>query len=262
MNSSNLLSFFNEMNVGRFFTFNLQDVNDFTMETTTRIKNNFQSAFRWIFILLLSSYGTRLEAQRAYHEGVVQYQIESITKDKTNESGIIIPDTWYRIILKGTLTRTELVSPAGITATLHDAKAEKGTMISEYGNQKILVALNREDMADRNKKYEQAEVIFKEEKKTILGYECKHALLKLKDGTIIHVYVAPGLQFQNKHYDSPFHFFSGFPLEFESEVMGEWYRYTATKVLFDVVPSAQFDLPKKGYTEMNYQEVKKMQSLQ
>jgi len=199
-------------------------------------------------------------AQKIYPEGKVSYKIEA-TKGKQGASAEAwVKNTSYVMIIKGAQTRTELKTDAGSTVTIHDSKLKSGALMSEYGNQKILVRLTASDITDRNKKYEEMNVELQGEKKIIAGYECQLALVKLKDGTVFRVFYSPALQFQNSQYDSPFHALPGFPLEYESTIGKNIYRYIAEQVDFTSVPSSLFDIPKTGYKEMSYAEVKSMQT--
>jgi len=130
--------------------------------------------------------------------------------------------------------------------------------MNAYGNQKILVRLNQDELKDKDKQFEQKTIDLKEETRNILGYNCRLAVVKLRDGTSFRVFYAPDILFSNKQFDSPFHDLPGFPLEYEV-MMGQLkLRYTATQISFDAVPSAMFDIPKSGYREMKYSEIKKL----
>jgi len=197
--------------------------------------------------------------QKVYQEGKVVYKIEAAKGVSDPAKLNWIGKTSYTLTIKGSLTRTEMKTDAGATITIHDGKLKTGAMINDYGNQKILIRMTEADLKDRDKHYEGMQVEFRDEKRTIAGYECQLALVKLKNGTTYRVYYAPALQFQNQHYDSPFHELPGFPLEYEAEMGKDIYRFVAQEVDFSSIPSALFDLPKTGYKEMSYSEVKKLQ---
>lgn len=211
------------------------------------------------FMLIMFS-AFKAFAQKIYPEGKVLYKIESKEGKQVTSVDAWLKNSNYIMYIKGAQTRTELKTDAGSTVTIHDSKFKNGALMNEYGNQKILVRLADSDIADRNKKYEDMTISFEDEKKNIAGYECRLALVKLKDGTVFRVFYAPSLQFQNSHYDSPFHSLPGFPLEFESAIGKNVYRYVAEQIDFTSVPSSLFDIPKTGYKVMSYSEVKLMQN--
>jgi GLPGLI family protein len=224
------------------------------------------NSFRLCFFLVAATCtlivfsATKGFAQKTYPEGKVSYKIESTQGKQGASVEVWLKNSKYVMIIKGVQTRTELKTDAGSTVTIHDSKLKSGALMNEYGNQKILVRLAASDIADRDKKYEGVEISLRDEKKTIAGYECLLALVQLKDGTVFRVFYSPALQFQNSQYDSPFHDLPGFPLEFESTIGKNIYRYIADQIDFASVPSSLFDIPKTGYKEMSYAEVKSMQS--
>ena len=117
--------------------------------------------------------------------------------------------------------------------------------------------MTKADYDDRNSKYAGIQFELLPEAKKILGYNCKLAIAKLKDGSTFKVFYTTELVFQNKDYGEQFKNLPGFPLEYESELGKMKVTFIADKVSFDPVPSAMFDTPKTGYREMTYDEIKK-----
>lgn len=210
-------------------------------------------------ICLIASFMPQIViGQKVYQEGKIAYKIEA-TKGVTDP--IIL--NWlgkssYAITIKGSMTRTDLKTESGATITIYDGKLKSGAMMNDYGAEKMLIRMTEEDLQDRDKNYVGMQVEYKDEKRTIAGYECQLALVKLKNGTTYRVFYAPALQFQNKQYDSPFHELPGFPLEYETEMGKAIYKFVAQEVDFSSIPSILFDLPKTGYKEMSYSEVKQL----
>jgi GLPGLI family protein len=83
----------------------------------------------------------------------------------------------------------------------------------------------------------------------ILGYECKKAVAKLKDGSLYNVYYAPSIMPSNSEFEYQFKDLPGFPLEYEaqSEDGKTRVKYAAVKITLTPVPVAKFDIPKAGY---------------
>jgi GLPGLI family protein len=127
-------------------------------------------------------------------------------------------------------------------------------VLREFGEQKLLIRMNRQNWVDKNKKYEGVVFTKTEETKTIAGYKCMKALAKLKDGTEFSVYYTTQLILENKDYDAQFRNLPGVPLEFESIVGNIRVNYSASRVSFDPVPMQRFEIPKSGYREMTYEE--------
>lgn len=197
--------------------------------------------------------------KKAYNEGTVTYNIVVKTGSTEAKAADLLDGATQKLFFKGPQTRTELVSILGNTVTLHDNKSGNAVVMNEYGDQKIMIRMTKENYEDRNKKFAGVQFEIKNETKKILGYECKLAVAKLKDGSSFKVYFAPDLVFQNKDYGMQFQSLPGFPLEYESELGKIKVTYVADKISFDPVAAAMFDIPKSGYREMTYDEVKKAQ---
>jgi GLPGLI family protein len=157
-------------------------------------------------------------------------------------------------MLKGSLSRSELSSALGSTATIYDHKSGSGVVLRDFGTQKLLIKMNRSNWSDKNKKYNG--IIFKPtgETKNIAGYKCEKAEALMKDGTSFTVYFTREIVPENSEYDAQFKNLPGFPLEYESNQGTLKIKYTASKISFDPVPVSRFEIPKSGYREMTYDE--------
>jgi GLPGLI family protein len=210
------------------------------------------------FILTGTVMAQEPASKQVYNEGTVTYNVSVVTGNTEAKAADLLDGATQKIYFKGTQTRTELVSILGTTITLHDTKSGNGAIMNEYGDQKIMIRMTKQNFTDRNQKFVGVDYEFKNDTKTILGYKCKLAVAKLKDGSEFRVYYSPDLAFQNKDYGVQFQNLPGFPLEYESELGKMKVTYVADKIVFDPVAAAVFDLPKSGYREMSYDEVKKL----
>jgi GLPGLI family protein len=217
---------------------------------------------RILSVLVVAAALTVVYAQdnkKAYNEGTVTYNIVVKTGNTEAKAADLLDGATQKMFFKGTQTRTELVSILGNTVTLHDTRSGNAVVMNEYGDQKIMIRMNKDNYEDRNKKFAGIQFEITNETKKILGYDCKLAVAKLKDGSSFKVYFAPDLVFQNKDYGMQFQNLPGFPLEYESELGKIKVTYVADKISFDPVAAVVFDVPKSGYREMTYEEVKKVQ---
>ncbi|RXK58751.1 hypothetical protein ESA94_15280 [Lacibacter luteus] len=210
------------------------------------------------FLFLFAGFVQAATAQQTYSEGMVTYNVVVNTGNNEPKAADLLDGATQKIWFKGVNTRTELSSILGKTVTLHDSKTGAAVVMNEYGEQKILIRMTKEDYDDRNNKYAGVQFELMPETKKIMGYNCKLAIAKLKDGTTFRVYYTTELAFQNKDYGAQFKNLPGFPLEYESEFQKMKVTYIADKVTFDPVPSVMFDVPKTGYREMTYEEIKKI----
>ena len=198
------------------------------------------------------------EAQKILSEGTIVYDITVQTGSKEPQLADMFDGVTTTIYLKGSQSRTEMISPLGSTITLQDAKNNTGVVLKEYGNQKLLIHMTRQDWEDLNKKYAGITFTPQNETKTIAGYTCQKAVAKLKDGSTFTVFYTKELVTENKDYDYQFKSLPGLPLEYESSVGNLKVKYTASKIAFDPVPVQKFSIPVSGYRELTYQESTKL----
>ncbi|MBX3239296.1 MAG: hypothetical protein KIT80_18585 [Chitinophagaceae bacterium] len=209
---------------------------------------------------LLLVFNMHLRAQTVLSEGTIVYFTTVQTGSKEPQLADMFDGVTTTIFLRGNQSRTEMVTPLGTTVTLQNNATGTGAVLKEFGNQKIMIQMNRNDWQEMNKKYEG--IVFVDQPgdtKKIAGYECKKATAKLKDGSSFTVYYTTELISENKDYDYQFKNLPGFPLEYESSVGNYKVRYTASRISFDPVPVQKFALPKSGYRQLTFEESKNLQ---
>ncbi|MBS1749076.1 MAG: hypothetical protein JST63_04160 [Bacteroidetes bacterium] len=213
---------------------------------------------RLAFLSLVMYQGA--EAQKILSEGTIVYDITVQTGSKEPQLADMFDGAKTTVYLKGSQSRTEMVSPLGTTTTILDAKNNTGVVLKEYGNQKLLIKMNKQDWDDVNKKYAGIVFTIENEAKNIAGYECQKALAKLKDGSTFIVYFTKELITENKDYDYQFKTLPGLPLEYESSMGNLKVKYTASRIAFDPVPVQRFSVPVSGFRQLSYQESKNLKS--
>lgn len=216
---------------------------------------------RNIVTLIALMTGVAATAQKVYNEGTVTYNVVVSTGSSQAKAADLLDGATQKVFIKGQMTRSELKSILGTGITLRDTKSGTGVTINEYGDDKVLIRMNKAEYDDANKKYVGIKFELKDESKVILGYNCKLAIATLNDGkSTFRVYYTTDLVFQNKDYGPQFNGLPGFPLEYEAEIGTMRVTYRADKISFDPITAALFDLPKAGYREMTYEEVKKLRT--
>jgi len=153
------------------------------------------------------------------------------------------------VYIKGSKSRSDLITPAFKQTTFIDIKSDSIIILRELGNTKYISYLSDNKRRDQNKKFEGIQFNNTNEKKTILGYECKKVEAKLTDGSTYNVYYTPAIVPSNKAYEYQFRDLPGFVLEYEAESENGKTKisYSATQINLMPVPVATFDIPKSGY---------------
>lgn len=211
------------------------------------------------FLFLMLGFIHPLVAQRLYNEGAVVYNIVVSTGTDKPQAADLLDGARMRIWIKGNQSRTETKSLLGTTVTLQDARTGNAVVLNEYGDQKVMITMTQEEYQERNLKFKNMKIEYHEQTKTILGYNCKLAIVTLADSSRFSVYYAPDLVFQNKSVSKQFDQLPGFPLEYESELGATKVTYVAEKVSFDPIPAALFDVPRSGFRRMTYDELRRTQ---
>ena len=209
---------------------------------------------RYCLVILLALTGVGAQAQKILSEGAIVYDVSVQTGSSQAKMADVFDGATATVFIKGSQSRTDLKSAIGNSSTIYDSRAGSGVVLREFGAQKLMIRMNRQNWADKNKKYEGITYEKTSDAKKIAGYNCVKAIAKLTDGTTFSVYYTTELVLENKDYDAQFRNLPGVPLEFESVVGSMRVNYSASRVSFDPVPIKQFEVPKSGYREMTYDE--------
>lgn len=198
-----------------------------------------------------------LQAQKTITEGTLTYNISIQTGSNEPRMADMLDGATTTIYLKGSQSRSELVSGLGSEVTIYDSKKGTGVILKDYSGQKLMITLSNADWDKKNSKYQGISFETTNETQEIAGYNCKKAIARLTDGSSFVVYYTPELEIADKDYDSQFKNLPGLALQYEWQAGKMKFKYTLSKINFDVVSPSKFDIPKSGYRVMSYAETKK-----
>jgi GLPGLI family protein len=155
--------------------------------------------------------------------------------------------------IKANDSRTDLVSPSFQQTILYNKTSKTATVLREFGNNKYMIRMDNARWTAENKRYEGMTISFSPgETKTILGYECKKAVMHLKDSSMFTIYYAANIIPSVREFEYQFKDVPGFVLEYESqEAERGKITYTATKINLSPVQVSRFDIPAGGYRLLN-----------
>jgi len=201
------------------------------------------------FGLLISVFGY---GQKIFSEGTIVYQVSTSVHGQPLQSDV---KSFQQI--KGSHTKVDLVSSVGKTTTIFNSREGEGAILQEYGAQKIMVPVTKENIQSRNSKFDHVVFEYLAETKNILQYNCTKAIATLEDGTQLEVFFSKELLTDNTDIGFQFGKLPGLALEFTSKLGERTVTYTATSINFEPVPIQNFDLPTSGYRLLNYDESQK-----
>lgn len=207
-----------------------------------------------LITLLISCNATFGWAQKKVSELTLVYNAAITTGSKEPRLGDAFDGSTTTVSIKGSLSRSEMVSALASFTTIHDSRSGSSVILQEVSGQKILIRMTADNWKDKNKRYEGITFNNTNETKTIAGYQCIKAIAKMKDGANFTVYYTDEIIPENMEFNYQFKNLDGLPLEYELQQGSVTINYTVTSLSLNAVPASKFDIPKSGYRELTYEE--------
>jgi GLPGLI family protein len=156
------------------------------------------------------------------------------------------------VYIKGNDSRVDLNSPSLLQSVIYDKTNGSAVILREFGTNKFMTKMNNKEWKLANKQYDGMTIHLVNETKTILGYECKKAILNLKDSSVFNIYYATAIAPSVREFEYQFRDIPGFVLEFDVKEQGaSIVRYKATKINLSPVQASRYDIPTSGYRLLN-----------
>ncbi len=215
------------------------------------MKNHFPAL---VFCCLLAP--TSSWAQKNVSELTLVYDYSVSSTDAGKPAGT--ENALHTIYIKGNKCRSEITNSLFSSITLFDGNTGLAVILKEVSGQKLLIRLNQDNWAERNRMYDG--IVYKNttETKDIAGYKCVKAIGQTSSGATITVFYTRDIIPTNRQYEPPFRTLEGLPLEYELANGNLKIHYRIARINLNPVPASKFDIPNSGYREMNYEESKKM----
>jgi len=207
-------------------------------------------------LMLLTSFS--LFAQKKVSELTLVYDATITTGSNKPDLGKAFDGATTTVYIKGSLSRSEMVSALASFTTIHDSRSGTAVILQEVSGTKLLIRMNADNWKDKNKRYEGVNFTNTDEKKMIAGYNCTKAIATMQDGSTFTVYYTNEIVPENLDYNYQFKGLNGLPLEYELTQKDLKIKYTVSKISLNPVPVSKFDIPKSGYREMTYEESRKL----
>jgi len=164
----------------------------------------------------------------------------------------------HTIYIKGNMSRSEMTNSLFSSTIIFDGNSGFGVILKEVSGQKLLIRMNPDNWAERNRQYDGIVFSNTSGTKDIAGYSCIKAIGQTRNGTTITVWYTRNLVPETRLYDPIFRTLDGLPLEYELTRGKVRIHYRASSISFNPVPASKFDIPSGGFREMNYEESKKL----
>ncbi|HEY6976699.1 MAG TPA: hypothetical protein VH396_10450 [Chitinophagaceae bacterium] len=202
---------------------------------------------RFLFILLsvLFSKLSNAQSQLVVGDCTVTYSVTG-SNAETNQN---LAGTTKTLYIKGKRSRIDLVGNNYKQSVIYDNESGTAVILKEIGAEKYMSTFSSDEWKKENKQFEGLTVTLTNESKTILGYECKKAVVHLKNGSYYNIYYA--LAIMPSANENPYQFkdIPGFVLQYETynDKNSSRITYTATIINFNPVPASRFQIPSSGY---------------
>lgn len=210
-----------------------------------------------IFLTVVAIAGM-FATQAQIQEGSVTYSVS--VEGIPPEQAAMMKGMELNMAFKNKKSRVEFSSPMMTSTTVSNDDGSL-TLMDGMG-MKSFVKMTKADLEKESKKTPDPKITYTEEKKTIAGYECKKALVELKDQKgetqKANVWYCEKLPYNSGGRMGQFKGLKGAPLEFDSNQGPMKMKMTATKVSTSPIAENQFILSTEGYTEMKKEDLDKM----
>ena len=206
-----------------------------------------------LFLCFLSGLLQVRSQQRVIADCTITYSIVVIDSSKDKAAIESLKKSSKTVYIKGNDSRTDLVSPSFTQSLLFNKGMGTAVILRSFGNNKFMTVLDNTKWVAENSKYDGMKISFEsKEVKTILGYECKKAVIQLKNGSNYSLFYAIGIVPSVKEFEYQFKDIPGFVFEFESlDAEGNKIMFLATKINLSPVQDFRFDIPTTGYRILN-----------
>ena len=207
---------------------------------------------RSIFVIILSFNLHSASAQKTFSEGTIAFDLISNVNGKKIDTLAT-----YTQMIKGVHYRSDVYSTVGKTITIYDLREGAGAIVREFGSQKMITQLNRDNWREIHKKFSGLNYTISNDTTNLLGYACSKATAILNEGDTLEVLFTGSLVPDNADMFSQFGNLPGLVLGFSTISKDSTIIYKARSLSFDPVQIQKFDIPSTGYRVIGYEESKR-----
>lgn len=219
--------------------------------------------YRTILLIAFYAYTGKIEAQstdgyQAAFPGSNMTLLYDININ-TGKTGTGIEETYNggvkTVMIKNDRVRIRLVSLMRIQSIYffkRDSALSKVLITKESGEKKYKYSLTASDWKFYNAKYDSLTYTFLDDSISVAGYNCKKAIITLKDGKEVVAYYSTALKSLDKFVEPMFAGLPGIVLRYEHEESKGTISFTVSKISMDPIDDHIFAEPTRGYKTQRY----------
>jgi GLPGLI family protein len=187
-------------------------------------------------------------------EGVIAYSMS--IDGLPPEAEQMMKDMETKVYIKGEKSRSETISAFQSTIVISDNVKKESTVYMDMMGKKLMIKSKMEDPKDS--KTPDIKIKYLNDKKTIIGYNCKNAEVTMKgdDGKELTTIVWYTEEIK-ADFNAGYKGLKGVPMEYDLNNGGQTIKMTCKAYQKESVPDSKFD-PLTGYTETTKEDFNKM----
>lgn len=191
-------------------------------------------------------------------EGVIEYDITYPKLDPNNMMVSGLPNKAY-LRFKDNNTVNDMSGMMGLISITYIVKPSTKSVAQTLTliNKKYVSDISPDDMKHLNDSYldkiEQGK-----NTQNIAGFNCKEAIVSLKNGETIHVYYTNDIGIINPNWANPYSKIDGVLMEFEMERYGVAMHLKAKTVIAQKIEDNAFDVSASDYKKIPFAELEKI----
>ncbi|MBU3713445.1 MAG: hypothetical protein FGM46_00690 [Ferruginibacter sp.] len=207
-------------------------------------------------ILILVSLNLPGYSQIILDEVQLVYEIQTVENIKGISSANKSKDQ-LTVFLKGNRSRTEMKSILGSEINIYDNVKKQGVILKDFSGQKLLIKMD--ELAWRNRNSFMSNIRFEvtNQSKFINGFHSTKAEA-IDNPYISEVYFLKDTLLENSNYYNALTNLKGIPVSYTISSSGFTFTYTLKSILKEGVSNNMFDIPKTGFRNVTYEEIKKI----
>jgi len=215
-----------------------------------------------LMVISLLMPGLNVFAGDKEFSGTIVYNITYPEGSIDPQMAAMMPKT-MKVKIRDVNSRMEMNMGMGSTITLFNSETKTGATLMDMMGQKMAMKITPEYLEKEIAESPQITVINVDETKEIAGYECKKAIVKIKEKksdkeTEVSVYYTDKLGSGGINYNNPmFKDIQGVMLEYTVKEGNIEMTFTAVSVEKGKIADSEFEIP-EGYQVMSAAEFKSM----
>lgn len=195
------------------------------------------------FLISLLAFTVFSQQRKIISDCTITYTVNNIGSNTEND----LQAALKTIYLSGKQIRIDLNSNTFNQTIFYNDNTGQATVLKSIGESKYISNYTATEWQKENAVYNGIKISFTENVKKILNYDCKEAILQLKNGNKYTVYYAPDIIPSVTENNFEFKIVPGLVLQYETSMHNQKIQYTASQLSFDPVPEFRFEVPTSGY---------------